>query len=226
LTDPSSGEERRLQDEASVLFDEYKILQDKIDKIGAFRVTIKGWSVTAAVAALVAISTDKGFSPWVNAAALNVLLAWFFWFEREQVRLGWKFNGRVRSIEIQIENRRRATGSRVVFSSPNIARSLFGGKRRKELIRHVFSSRFLERRRIWVNDQARLARGSDIIFYLTLCVATWVMIWFDRPARPTPPPIVIQNTINVPNPTSPKQEPSCCTSVSPAPKKKLSGGGK
>jgi len=33
------------------LTDEYKILQDKIDKIGGFRFTIKGWSVTAVIAA-------------------------------------------------------------------------------------------------------------------------------------------------------------------------------
>jgi hypothetical protein len=33
------------------LTDEYKILQDKIDKIGSFRFTIKGWSVSAVLAA-------------------------------------------------------------------------------------------------------------------------------------------------------------------------------
>lgn len=33
------------------LTDEYKLLQDKIDKIGGFRFTIKGWSVTAVIAA-------------------------------------------------------------------------------------------------------------------------------------------------------------------------------
>ena len=39
--------------------DEYKILQDKIDKIGGFRFTIKGWSVTAVVAATAAASATK-----------------------------------------------------------------------------------------------------------------------------------------------------------------------
>ena len=37
------------------LSDEYKILQDKIDKIGAFRFTIKGWSVT-----VIAVSVAAG----------------------------------------------------------------------------------------------------------------------------------------------------------------------
>ena len=29
------------------LAEEYKILQEKMDKIGGFRITIKGWSATA-----------------------------------------------------------------------------------------------------------------------------------------------------------------------------------
>ncbi|MGB6942140.1 MAG: hypothetical protein WBE37_07090 [Bryobacteraceae bacterium] len=32
------------------LSSEYKILQDKIDKIGAFKFTIRGWSVTIVIA--------------------------------------------------------------------------------------------------------------------------------------------------------------------------------
>jgi hypothetical protein len=49
-----SGEPKeRSGDEQFVnrLADEYKILQDKIDKIGAFRFTIKGWSITVIIAA-------------------------------------------------------------------------------------------------------------------------------------------------------------------------------
>ncbi|UWZ84744.1 hypothetical protein [Occallatibacter riparius] len=191
-----------LPDESSSLLDEYKILQDKIDKIGGFRVTIKGWSVTATVAALIAITTGKGFSPIVSAFGLDALLAWFFWFEREQVSRGWKFNARARSIEIQIEKRQRAAGKRVTFSSPNIARALFGGKKRRELISHEFENRHLESSRFAVNEQFRLAVKSDLLFYVTLCLAAWLPIWFGGTPASTAPPIVIHDTIQVPAQTS------------------------
>lgn len=225
MNDTSRDQKTEVNEEISVLTDEYKILQDKIDKIGAFRVTIKGWSVTATVAALAAVAADKGFTPWVSAIALDFLLLWFFLFERQQVRLGWKFNGRVRSIEIQIDKRRHAVGTKVAFSSPNIARSLFGGKKRKELISHAFSNPLLERRRTWVNDQARLARASDFPFYATLCIVTWAMIWINHPSKPTPP-IVVQNTINAPSPTGPQREPSTDIPSKQLQPKTSTGGGK
>lgn len=200
MSDPSLDPVTRFDEEVSVLFDEYKILQDKIDKIGAFRITIKGWSVTAMVAALAAIAADKGFVPWISAAALDFLLLWFFIFERKQVRLGWRFNGRARSIEIQIDNRRRVAGIKTPFSSPNIARSIFGGRERTELIGHVFSNPLLERWRTWINEQARLAIASELFFYATLCIVTWLIVGINRPVKPASP-ITVQNTINVPSPT-------------------------
>ena len=222
MADPSSDENGTAGDEVNFLVDEYKILQDKIDKIGAFRVTIKGWAVTVAVAALAAISSGKGLSPTTTAIALTFLLGWFFWFEREQVHLGWKFNGRVRHIEIQIEKRRRAMGISVAFSSPNIARSLFGGKRRKDLIGQEFENRVLEKARIWVNDQFRLARKSDLLFYLTLSVATWIIVLINGSVQPSQP-TAIHNTINVPTQlTKPQSIP--VPSATPAEHSK--GGGK
>jgi hypothetical protein len=195
----------------SALQDEYKILQDKIDKIGAFRVTIKGWSVTATVAGLVAIASGKNFSPTATAAALDVLLAWFFWFEREQVHLGWGFNARARSIEIQIDKTRRAEGERVLFSTPNIARSIFGTKKRKEFIWHEFQGHYVERWRQWTNGQIRLAIGSDLVFYIVLGLAAWLPIWIKTPTEPAAAPVVIHDTIQMPSPPLPKKElrPDC-----------------
>ena len=52
------------------MIDEYKILQDKIDKIGGFRFTIKGWSVTAVIAANIAADVlfTAGISSIVDSA--------------------------------------------------------------------------------------------------------------------------------------------------------------
>jgi hypothetical protein len=43
---------------------EYGILQDKLDKIGGFRTTIRGWSVTLVIASIIAAGSSKGVSPY------------------------------------------------------------------------------------------------------------------------------------------------------------------
>ena len=182
----------------SYLTDEYKILQDKIDKIGAFRVTIKGWSVTATVAFFLAVASEKGLSPALGAVAINVLLGFFFWFEREQTELGWKFGSRARNIEVQIDRRRRKAGQKGFFSSPNIARALFGTKKPAVLIRHEFKNRKLEKCRAWINRESKLAAKANILFYLVLILASWVPVWAGMKSQNPPPPVVIQNIIQVP----------------------------
>src|SRR5437588_875466 len=80
--------------------DEYKILQDKIDKIGGFRFTIKGWSITAVIAATAAASTSKSvLTAAVVSLGLAAMLLFFFFFEVEQVRLSWLFGRRARRLE-------------------------------------------------------------------------------------------------------------------------------
>jgi hypothetical protein len=191
-----------LEPSLSYLTDEYKILQDKIDKIGAFRVTIKGWSVTATIAVFVAYASDKGFSPSITALAVDVLLGFFFWFEREQVILAWKFGGRARNIEVQIDKHRRAAGQRrghkVLFASPNIARALFGTQKSVALISHNFKSSGLEKCRLWINREAKLALKSDAFFYIVLAVASWLPSWFGSRVQNQPQPIVIQNVMQAP----------------------------
>jgi len=66
----------------SRLTDEYKILQDKIDKIGAFRFTIKGWSVTAVVAASAAGAASKSLSTVFTLSVALVFMLIFFFFLR------------------------------------------------------------------------------------------------------------------------------------------------
>lgn len=83
------------------LAEEYKILQDKIDKIGAFRFTIKGWSITVIIGALFAGSATslRLTMSLVLSAALLVLILAFFAFERQQTRLSHHFGERAISIE-------------------------------------------------------------------------------------------------------------------------------
>ncbi|MDP8983318.1 MAG: hypothetical protein M3O35_22310 [Acidobacteriota bacterium] len=64
------------------LTDEYKILQDKVDKIGAFRFTIKGWSVTAVIAASAAAGSAKSLTT-VFTISLGLAFMVFFFFYLE-----------------------------------------------------------------------------------------------------------------------------------------------
>jgi hypothetical protein len=82
------------------LTDEYKILQDKIDKIGGFRFVIKGWSVTAVIAASAAGSATRSLLTVLTiSAGLALMLLLFFLFEFEQVKLSRIFGARARKLE-------------------------------------------------------------------------------------------------------------------------------
>jgi uncharacterized membrane protein len=81
------------------LADEYKILQDKIDKIGAFRFTIKGWSITVIIAGLFAGTAANSVHPVVLFLCLIVVLCLFLYFEKTQTDLSHHFGQRAISIE-------------------------------------------------------------------------------------------------------------------------------
>jgi hypothetical protein len=89
------------------LVDEYKILQDKIDKIGAFRFTIKGWSITLVLGVIFAGTATKSVPPFIWALSLILFLAAFSFFERQQVNWGQIFGDRVLKIERVISSRLR-----------------------------------------------------------------------------------------------------------------------
>lgn len=109
------------------LTDEYKILQDKIDKIGAFRFTIKGWSVTVLVAASVAAAnSNTGAGVAAISLGLALVVIAFFWFEMEQVSLSNRFGNRAKRIEDAFArfDSGRWNFDATVFPVPNIATEL------------------------------------------------------------------------------------------------------
>jgi hypothetical protein len=143
---------------------EYQILQDKIDKIGAFRFTIRGWSVTLVAASIFTFDTKKLIPP--NALLLLVLfVVSFFLLEHKQNKLQGLYQDRVFEIEKHIWRISRADGnpsdSRDGFA-PRIAHLLSGyGKRRSE----NWCLRFLW----WILD-------TDRLFYLIQLVAIIVAV--------------------------------------------------
>src|ERR1017187_2044080 len=120
------------------LSDEYKILQDKIDKIGSFRFTIKGWSVTAVIAASAAASTTGRLTTALTVSVgLVLMLAFFFWLEFEQVRLSWLFGDRAARLEDAFRQIDRGKGKDVhaTFRVPYTAHeSALARHRRKGLL--------------------------------------------------------------------------------------------
>ena len=109
--DPLSGNPRQRPPRVTLLapsddefkkrmMDEYKILQDKIDKIGGFRSTIKGWSVTIVIAAAAATSSNSNLlTVFMISAGVAVMLMFFCKFEYDQVKLSRLFGDRAIVLE-------------------------------------------------------------------------------------------------------------------------------
>lgn len=92
------------------LLEEYSMLQGKVDTIGGFRISIKGWSV-AALAAAAAASTKVGpGKTLLLSGGLAVLIFIFFLLEFEQVRLSAIYSARAGRIERAIMSIKEGRG--------------------------------------------------------------------------------------------------------------------
>lgn len=156
------------------LENEYKILQDKIDKIGAFRFTIKGWSITVILAAAFAGASALKIPAWLWLISLFCFLVSFFSFELEQTKLRRKFGLRCISIESAITRVLRTVATR---SGNAIVRASFVKLRFVPGITNHLHKRSagsdLEEWSRW-----RIFREADGLFYavlglLTLMFAVW-----------------------------------------------------
>jgi hypothetical protein len=91
-----------------LLSDEYRVLQDKIDKIGAFRFTIRGWSITLVLASAFGAIAAK-LPSYYPLLGLVVIVASFFFMERDQVRYRLTFGRRAAILEKRIWRLLRST---------------------------------------------------------------------------------------------------------------------
>jgi hypothetical protein len=81
------------------LLAEYEMLQQKVDTIGGFRITIKGWSVAAIAGAAAASSKVGSWTTILLSVGLATLIYIFFQLEFEQVRLSSLYAARAGRIE-------------------------------------------------------------------------------------------------------------------------------
>jgi hypothetical protein len=109
---------------------EYKIVQDKIDKIGSFQFTIRGWSITLVIASVFGVASSTSTSPYILLILPFIILA-FFLMERKQQWLSERFGSRAFQIEQQVRRLVRSGFApglvrRDVGMTPRIAHDLFG----------------------------------------------------------------------------------------------------
>jgi hypothetical protein len=159
-----------------LLSDEYKMLQDKIDRIGAFRFTIKGWALTAVIGASAAAGGRS--LPTVCTIWLGLLLMLFFFFllEHEQVRWSRLFGDRAGRLEDAFRRVRRGRGQQVfeTFSVPYTAHELVLEVYRHQEHKGGAKSRSVKAR--W-KGKWHSWRRAHVEFYLALGVLTFVPLF-------------------------------------------------
>ena len=160
-----------MSDEDKLLIDqlssEYKILQDKIDKIGAFKFTIRGWSVTLVVASIFAVGSSRLASPLLLLLLLVFVLL-FYLIERKQNSFQSLFATRAFQIEKEIRRViRPGSGAgqlrHDVGLSPRIAHDLSDAAQRS-----APSGRFLRLK--------RLGRDPELLFYVAQSAAIIIAV--------------------------------------------------
>lgn len=166
------------------LADEYKILQDKIDKIGAFRFTIKGWSITVIMASILAGSATKIGPRWLWGVSLIVFLILFFSFEKQQTDLSHRFGQRVLAIEGVLSRLLRNIASK---SSNPSALSSFLTLRFVPGIGHHLGAQ-TGRQRAGRRNFWRSCIEADLLFYVIQALAVVAFVfWPGAAATPDHP---------------------------------------
>lgn len=100
-------------------WEEYKLLQGKIDKIGSAKFQIKGWTVTLITAVIVA-SFTWSVSNVALVVTIPIIGLAFYLLEHEQVRLGRSYGKRADQLE-QLMRGQATLGIRPEEKTPRIA---------------------------------------------------------------------------------------------------------
>lgn len=122
---PSQTPEHAPYGSVDRLSSEYGIVQDKIDKIGAFRFTIRGWTVTLVTGAILAVASTHLLSPYAPLLLL-LLLGVFASIESKQNRNQKIFEDRAFEIEVEIRRllQDQTKPQSTLIQSPRIAHTL------------------------------------------------------------------------------------------------------
>jgi hypothetical protein len=142
----------------------YKLLQEKVDKNGAFRFTVKGWSVTLVIASTFAMGANRNVEPRILLFLIVFVMA-FGMLELKQARLSTSFGRRLLELEREFPKVRRIlqpdSKRRIKIDTvPGIAYQLHDDARRRA------------RSRWWsVPDRLGFLVNPDLWFYIVQVVA-------------------------------------------------------
>jgi hypothetical protein len=192
--DPGSDSPARSAESTKLLLEqlssEYKILQDKIDKIGAFKFTIRGWSVTIVIASCIGATTARLPSPFL-LCGLIVFVVVFGVMEYVQARHRRIFGRRCAEIERRIWRLLREQGIHVAGMVPKIAHEL-ADQTRADL------RRWPKRMRRPV--RAVVSHGEVVFCVVLIAVIVALAFWLDRhpraPERAETPRVIQVNVTN------------------------------
>lgn len=170
---PSASDLTQQANDAKIVLElfssEYKLLQDKVDKIGAFRFTVKGWSVTLVIVSTFAVGANSNVDPRLLLLLIVFVIALGL-VEWKQARLSGLFGKRLLRLEREFERLRRIlepqSKRRVkVGAAPGIAYELHDDARRRE---RTLWWRLIGRRAIF---------NPDLWFYLIQILAVIGVVW-------------------------------------------------
>lgn len=89
------------------LYEEYKILQDKIDKIADFGLKVRGWCITLQSAIIVALVSGKllvdSHSQYLVVIFMFLVVTLFHFLEQEQIETRKILSERARKVEFAID---------------------------------------------------------------------------------------------------------------------------
>lgn len=163
----------------SRLSDEYKLLQDKIDKIGAFRFTIKGWAVTIVGVVSAAASALSGSRlTIIISVALAAIVIFFFELEVEQIRLSRLFGDRARELERLFRSIDRGQRFRVLPPVPYTAHEIAKASYQRQISNGGRS--WIARGRARVKEVWKLGRAAHRGFYVMLLILTMLPLLHHR----------------------------------------------
>jgi hypothetical protein len=118
---------------------EYRIIQDKLDKIGEFKFKIRGWSITIQSALFVAIFTQKLSSTLPPIFLLLFIPLIFHCLEQQQEHIGKALTDRALELEKAIDRltfERHESARKKINLDSNIINRVYGAPRIGVSIRH------------------------------------------------------------------------------------------
>jgi hypothetical protein len=172
------------------LSSEYKILQDKIDKIGGFKFTIRGWSVTIVVASCIGATTARLPSPFLLLGL--IIFVWIFG-RMERIQTGYRetFARRCAEIERSIWRLLREQGSHVPGMVPKIAHEL-ASDTRADLARWRNHPRVRRLVHAWRSDHEYVF--CAVLIAVILFLTGWLALQPKAPERTDAPQLIQRNT--------------------------------